>query len=57
MLMMCGCIGKSGGGWAHYVGQEKLRQFFWIVYSLLPLRFVTNVYLLKREKRLKMPNG
>ncbi|MEP3438976.1 MAG: nitrate reductase subunit alpha [Hoeflea sp.] len=25
MLVMCGCIGKSGGGWAHYVGQEKLR--------------------------------
>ncbi|AWB35223.1 nitrate reductase subunit alpha [Orrella marina] len=25
LLMMCGCIGKSGGGWAHYVGQEKLR--------------------------------
>ncbi|MGV8805038.1 MAG: nitrate reductase subunit alpha [Polaromonas sp.] len=25
MLMMCGCIGKSGGGWSHYVGQEKLR--------------------------------
>ncbi len=25
MLMMCGCIGVSGGGWAHYVGQEKLR--------------------------------
>lgn len=25
MLIMCGCIGKSGGGWAHYVGQEKLR--------------------------------
>src|SRR5699024_3381441 len=25
MLMMCGCIGKSGGGWCHYVGQEKLR--------------------------------
>jgi hypothetical protein len=23
--MMCGCIGQSGGGWAHYVGQEKLR--------------------------------
>jgi len=23
--VMCGCIGKSGGGWAHYVGQEKLR--------------------------------
>ncbi|MDH5785138.1 MAG: molybdopterin-dependent oxidoreductase [Chromatiales bacterium] len=22
---MCGCIGQSGGGWAHYVGQEKLR--------------------------------
>jgi nitrate reductase / nitrite oxidoreductase, alpha subunit len=25
LLMMCGCIGQSGGGWAHYVGQEKLR--------------------------------
>jgi len=25
MLVMCGCIGKSGGGFAHYVGQEKLR--------------------------------
>jgi nitrate reductase alpha subunit len=24
VLMMRGCIGKSGGGWAHYVGQEKL---------------------------------
>jgi nitrate reductase alpha subunit len=20
MLMMCGCVGQSGGGWAHYVG-------------------------------------
>lgn len=35
MLIMCGCIGKSGGGWAHYVGQEKLRpQTGW-----LPLAF------------------
>ncbi|WP_190600119.1 nitrate reductase subunit alpha [Candidatus Vesicomyidisocius sp. SY067_SCS001] len=35
MLMMCGCIGKSGGGWSHYVGQEKLRpQTGW-----LPLAF------------------
>jgi nitrate reductase / nitrite oxidoreductase, alpha subunit len=25
LLVMCGCIGKSGGGWSHYVGQEKLR--------------------------------
>jgi nitrate reductase alpha subunit len=25
LLIMCGCIGQSGGGWAHYVGQEKLR--------------------------------
>jgi nitrate reductase alpha subunit len=24
-LMMCGTVGVSGGGWAHYVGQEKLR--------------------------------
>ncbi|MDO5101865.1 MAG: nitrate reductase subunit alpha [Lautropia sp.] len=35
LLMMCGCIGQSGGGWCHYVGQEKLRpQFGW-----LPLAF------------------
>ncbi len=25
LLVMCGCVGKSGGGWCHYVGQEKLR--------------------------------
>ncbi|MBM3354211.1 MAG: nitrate reductase subunit alpha [Betaproteobacteria bacterium] len=25
LLVMCGCVGKPGGGWAHYVGQEKLR--------------------------------
>ncbi|EFY5976197.1 nitrate reductase subunit alpha [Shigella flexneri] len=30
-----GCVGQSGGGWAHYVGQEKLRpQTGW-----LPLAF------------------
>ena len=35
MLVMCGCIGQSGGGWSHYVGQEKLRpQSGW-----LPLAF------------------
>ena len=35
MLMMCGCVGQSGGGWSHYVGQEKLRpQTGW-----LPLAF------------------
>ncbi|MBX7198226.1 MAG: nitrate reductase subunit alpha [Rhodospirillaceae bacterium] len=35
MLVMCGCIGREGGGWAHYVGQEKLRpQTGW-----LPLAF------------------
>ena len=35
MLMLCGCVGQSGGGWAHYVGQEKLRpQCGW-----LPLAF------------------
>ena len=38
LLIMCGCIGKSGGGWAHYVGQEKLRpQTGWI-----PLAFATD---------------
>ncbi len=32
MLMMCGCVGQSGGGWSHYVGQEKLRpQTGWTV--------------------------
>ncbi len=31
MLIMCGCIGQTGGGWAHYVGQEKLRpQTGWV---------------------------
>ncbi len=25
VLVMCGCVGRSGGGWAHYVGQEKVR--------------------------------
>jgi nitrate reductase alpha subunit len=24
-LMLCGTVGVSGGGWSHYVGQEKLR--------------------------------
>jgi nitrate reductase alpha subunit len=35
LVVMCGCVGKPGGGWAHYVGQEKLRpQTGW-----LPLAF------------------
>jgi nitrate reductase alpha subunit len=25
LLILCGTCGKSGGGWAHYVGQEKVR--------------------------------
>jgi nitrate reductase alpha subunit len=25
LLLLCGCEGRSGGGWAHYVGQEKVR--------------------------------
>ena len=25
MLMLTGCMGRNGGGWAHYVGQEKTR--------------------------------
>jgi len=25
LVLMCGCQGKNGGGWAHYVGQEKVR--------------------------------
>ncbi|MFQ5347652.1 MAG: nitrate reductase subunit alpha, partial [Rhodothalassiaceae bacterium] len=35
LLVLTGCVGQSGGGWAHYVGQEKLRpQTGW-----LPLAF------------------
>ncbi len=38
MLVMCGCVGQSGGGWSHYVGQEKLRpQTGWA-----PLAFATD---------------
>lgn len=25
LIVFCGCQGVNGGGWAHYVGQEKLR--------------------------------
>ncbi|HET7173313.1 MAG TPA: nitrate reductase subunit alpha [Nocardioidaceae bacterium] len=25
LVMLCGCEGVNGGGWAHYVGQEKVR--------------------------------
>ncbi|HED9551729.1 TPA: nitrate reductase subunit alpha [Klebsiella pneumoniae] len=35
LLVFCGCVGQSGGGWSYYVGQEKLRpQTGW-----LPLAF------------------
>ncbi len=45
MLMMCGCIGQSGGGWSHYVGQEKLRpQTGW-----LPLAFALDWYRPPRQ--------
>jgi nitrate reductase alpha subunit len=27
LLLLCGCVGVNGGGWAHYVGQEKIRTF------------------------------
>jgi len=27
LVVLTGCEGVSGGGWAHYVGQEKLRPF------------------------------
>jgi nitrate reductase alpha subunit len=31
LLVLCGCVGQSGGGWSHYVGQEKLRpQTGWV---------------------------
>ncbi len=45
LLMLCGCIGQSGGGWAHYVGQEKLRpQTGW-----LPLAFALDWYRPPRQ--------
>jgi nitrate reductase / nitrite oxidoreductase, alpha subunit len=25
LILLCGCQGVNGGGWAHYVGQEKVR--------------------------------
>jgi nitrate reductase alpha subunit len=27
LVLLCGCEGRNGGGWAHYVGQEKVRPF------------------------------
>ena len=27
LVLLTGCQGKNGGGWAHYVGQEKARPF------------------------------
>lgn len=34
VLVLCGTVGKSGGGWSHYVGQEKIRPMAgWGVYS------------------------
>jgi nitrate reductase / nitrite oxidoreductase, alpha subunit len=45
ILMLCGCIGISGGGWAHYVGQEKLRPLA----GWMPLAFASDW---KRPSRL-----
>jgi nitrate reductase / nitrite oxidoreductase, alpha subunit len=25
LLILTGCMGRNGGGWAHYIGQEKCR--------------------------------
>lgn len=25
LILLCGCQGVNGGGWAHYIGQEKVR--------------------------------
>jgi nitrate reductase / nitrite oxidoreductase, alpha subunit len=34
LLLLTGCQGKNGGGWAHYVGQEKCRtQTGWAAYA------------------------
>ncbi len=45
MLVFCGCVGQSGGGWAHYVGQEKVRpQVGWAT-----LAFATDWYRPPRQ--------
>ena len=45
LLVLCGCVGQSGGGWAHYVGQEKLRpQTGWV-----PLAFATDWHRPSRQ--------
>ena len=46
LLHMCGCVGQTGGGWAHYVGQEKLRpQAGWA-----PIAFATDWYRPPRQQ-------
>ncbi len=37
-LILCGCVGRNGGGWNHYVGQEKLVP----VASWAPIAFATD---------------
>ncbi len=27
LLLLTGCQGRNGGGWAHYIGQEKVRPY------------------------------
>jgi nitrate reductase alpha subunit len=52
MLVMCGCVGQSGGGWAHYVGQEKLRpQTGWA-----PLAFALD-WARRRGSRTRPPSS
>ena len=37
LMMLCGCEGVNGGGWAHYVGQEKVRPLDRLVHPRLRL--------------------
>ena len=34
LVIMCGCVGQSGGGWAHYVGQENTPTTGWVPLAL-----------------------
>jgi len=46
LLHICGCVGQTGGGWAHYVGQEKLRpQAGWA-----PIAFATDWHRPPRQQ-------
>ena len=64
MLVMCGCVGQSGGGWSHYVGQEKLRpQTGWMPLAFAldwgrpPRQHEFDVVLLRAHRPVALRDG